>query len=108
MVSSEEDVVEQLREQGRKISHSSRTDAENIVNIYEEAWEETGHWGIFYGSSIGESLDFRDDNDLDEYLDRKSEWWEGFYYGLANRGIDIYQLAERVRLEAWMRLKGKD
>jgi len=97
IVENEKSLGEDLEEQFESVPV---TDPKDLIMEWEEAWEGTLHWRIVYGDylwDIVSSKGFKNkEEQIDIFQDLVLAFWEGFYKGLSERGIDIYDLAKGV------------
>jgi len=75
-------------------------DPEGLVQGGIEGWEQTDHFEIIYGSKMmGDAREEADQDQqeaIDLYMDKKSEFWEGYLQGRSAIGIDVYAMAREV------------
>jgi len=74
-------------------------DVEDLIEYGKDLWEETDHFRIIYGEEMmrdAERLAGDKEETIEIYLNLKNNFWEGFFTGRKEIGIDIYQIAENL------------
>ncbi len=73
-------------------AHPKIKDADDLIWTDVEGWEQTDHFSILYGSKMMADAE----GDYDLYSDLKSEFWEGYFKGRMDIGIDIHKRAREL------------